>query len=29
VIMRSGMLDAADIDRVGIHIRDWVKQVGT
>jgi hypothetical protein len=29
VIMHSGMLDAADIDRVGIHIRDWVKQVGT
>jgi hypothetical protein len=29
VIMHSGMLDASDIDRVGIHIRDWVKQVGT
>lgn len=29
VIMHSGTLDAADIDRVGIHIRDWIKQVGT
>lgn len=29
VIMHSGTLDPADIDRVGIHIRDWIKQVGT
>jgi hypothetical protein len=28
VIMHSGTLDAADIDRVGINIRDWIKQVG-
>jgi hypothetical protein len=28
VIMHSGTLDVMDIERVGIHIRDWVKQVG-
>jgi|ERR1700682_441852 len=28
VIMHSGMLEIEDIERVGIHIRDWVKQVG-
>jgi hypothetical protein len=28
VIMHSGTLDAEDIARVGIHIRDWIKQVG-
>jgi hypothetical protein len=28
VIMHSGVLDKADIERVGIHIRDWIKQVG-
>lgn len=28
VIMHSGTLDQADIERVGINIRDWVKQVG-
>ena len=28
VIMHSGELDDADIHRVGIHIRDWAKQVG-
>jgi hypothetical protein len=28
VIMHSGELDDHDIDRIGIHIRDWVKQVG-
>ncbi len=29
VIMHSGSLEKSDIERVGIHIRDWVKQVGT
>jgi hypothetical protein len=29
VIMHSGVLDREDIERVGINIRDWVKQVGT
>jgi hypothetical protein len=28
VIMHSGTLEAADIERVGINIRDWIKQVG-
>jgi len=28
VIMHSGMLDAEDIERVGMNIRDWVRQVG-
>jgi hypothetical protein len=28
VIMHSGTLDDEDIARVGINIRDWVKQVG-
>ncbi|MGA8839383.1 MAG: Swt1 family HEPN domain-containing protein [Candidatus Aquilonibacter sp.] len=28
VIMHSGTLDKGDIARLGIHIRDWVKQVG-
>jgi len=28
VIMHSGELDEADIGRIGIHIRDWIKQVG-
>lgn len=28
VIMHSGTLEASDIERVGINIRDWVKQVG-
>lgn len=28
VIMHSGALDGEDIERVGIHVRDWVKQVG-
>jgi hypothetical protein len=28
VIMHSGTLDVIDIERIGIHIRDWVKQVG-
>lgn len=28
VIMHSGTLDAEDIARVGINIRDWIKQVG-
>jgi hypothetical protein len=28
VIMHSGTLDEEDIARVGINIRDWVKQVG-
>lgn len=29
VIMHSGYLDREDIERIGINIRDWVKQVGT
>ena len=29
VIMHSGSLDRGDIERVGIHIRDWIKQVGS
>lgn len=28
VIMHSGVLDKEDIQRLGINIRDWVKQVG-
>ena len=28
VIMHSGTLDREDIERVGINIRDWIKQVG-
>lgn len=28
VIMHSGILDPVDVERVGINIRDWVKQVG-
>jgi hypothetical protein len=28
VIMHSGMLDLEDIERVGMNIRDWVRQVG-
>ena len=28
VIMHSGSLEQTDIDRIGIFIRDWVKQVG-
>jgi hypothetical protein len=28
VIMHSGMLEGADVERVGINIRDWVTQVG-
>lgn len=28
VIMHSGMLARTDIERVGIYIRDWIKQVG-
>jgi hypothetical protein len=28
VIMHSGTLDAEDVARVGIHLRDWIKQVG-
>ncbi len=28
VIMHSGMLEKEDIQRLGINIRDWVKQVG-
>lgn len=29
VIMHSGMLEKSDIERLGIFIRDWIKQVGT
>lgn len=28
VIMHSGVLDPEDIERVGMNIRDWVRQVG-
>jgi hypothetical protein len=28
VIMHSGVLDPEDIERVGVNIRDWVRQVG-
>jgi hypothetical protein len=28
VIMHSGMLEREDIERLGVNIRDWVKQVG-
>jgi hypothetical protein len=28
VIMHSGMLSQTDIERIGIYIRDWIKQVG-
>ena len=28
VIMHSGTLELEDIERVGINIRDWIKQVG-
>ncbi len=28
VIMHSGVLTLEDIERVGVHIRDWVRQVG-
>jgi hypothetical protein len=29
VIMHSGTLDLEDVERLGMNIRDWVKQVGT
>lgn len=29
VIMHSGTLDEEDIERLGIYIRDWIKQVGS
>jgi hypothetical protein len=29
VIMHSGTLDPTDIERLGMNIRDWVKQVGS
>lgn len=29
VIMHSGMLSRTDLERVGIYIRDWIKQVGS
>jgi hypothetical protein len=29
VIMHSGTLDLEDVERVGMNIRDWVRQVGT
>jgi hypothetical protein len=28
VIMHSGVLDPEDVERVGMNIRDWVRQVG-
>jgi len=29
VIMHSGVLGKADVERLGIYIRDWIKQVGS
>jgi Swt1-like HEPN len=29
VIMHSGYLGREDVERIGINIRDWIKQVGT
>ena len=29
VIMHSGLLGPRDVERVGIHLRDWITQVGT
>jgi len=29
VIMHSGELGNSDIERIGTHIRDWIRQVGT
>lgn len=29
VIMHGGTLGSEDIERIGIYIRDWIKQVGT
>ncbi len=28
IIMHSGSLETVDVERVGIHIRDWIHQVG-
>jgi hypothetical protein len=28
VIMHSGMLETEDVERLGVNIRDWIKQVG-
>ena len=28
VIMHSGELGRKDIERIGIHIRDWINQIG-
>jgi hypothetical protein len=28
VIMHSGMLSRTDVERIGIYVRDWIKQVG-
>lgn len=28
VIMHSGFLDKSDVERVGMNIRDWIRQVG-
>jgi hypothetical protein len=27
-IMHSGVLDPEDIERVGVNLRDWIRQVG-
>ncbi len=29
VIMHSGVLDVEDVERLGMNIRDWIKQVGS
>lgn len=29
LIMHSGQLGREDVERIGINIRDWLKQVGT
>jgi hypothetical protein len=28
VIMHSGTLDTEDVERVGLYLRDWLRQVG-
>jgi hypothetical protein len=27
-IMHSGTLDLADIERLGMNMRDWIRQIG-
>jgi hypothetical protein len=28
IVMHGGQLDLEDVERVGMNIRDWVRQVG-